>query len=195
MKLLVGFEESGKVRDAFLARGADAFSCDILPTRSPISGRHFQEDIFSALNRGPFDKIILHPPCTAMALSGNPTYAGSTARAEAVEWTVRVIEKAWSVTKCLAIEQPKSALSVKLGKRHQSIHPWMFGHAEKKETWLWLYGFPLLNWTKNVREEMLSLPANISGRIHHMTPGPERQRMRSETFQGVADAMAAQWSI
>jgi len=172
------------VRNAFISKGHDAVSCDILPSRS--EGPHMNRNVMS-LPAGllkKFDLIIAHPPCTAIAVSGNRWYAGTKARSDAVEM-VRVIWN-WPVEK-LCIENPVGVLNTMCSElpRPQYIQPWMFGHGETKKTGLWTRGLPPLEPTNYVegREQ----------RVWRMAPSETRQRDRSVTFQGIADAMAEQW--
>lgn len=182
LRVLVGCEESGVVRDAFIALGHDAVSCDLLPSRKP--GQHIQADIFVAL-RERWDLIVLHPPCTYTALCGNRHYWNSPLRIEGVEFCKRAWEVACSVCDKVVLEQPKTVMQRYIGKRSQTVHPWQFGHGETKETWLWVKGLPLLQPTNIVegREQ----------RIWKMPPSETRQRDRSVTYEGIAAAMAEQW--
>ena len=188
MKVLIGCEESGVVRDAFARRGHIAWSCDFLPTR--IYGRHWQGDVVEALTLRKWDLIILHPPCDFLTVAGNRWYGegteGHQKRIDSIKWT----EELWTAAKAtgakVAMENPVGVLSGSdLGKPSQYIHPWQFGHGETKKTCLWLHGLPQLKPTNIVegREQ----------RIWKMAPGPNRKRDRSETYQGWADAMAEQW--
>lgn len=183
MKVLIACEESGTVRGEFAKLGHDAWSCDILPSRKP--GNHYQCDLFDVLDYG-WGLIILHPPCTFTALCGNRWYWNSPLRVEGVEFCKRSWDAACSVCEKVALEQPKTIMQRYIGKRSQTIHPYQFGHGETKETWLWLKGLPELKPTNEVdgREP----------RIWKMAPGPNRQRERSVTYQGFAQAMAEQWS-
>ncbi len=194
MKILIGCEFSGRVRDAFAARGHDAWSCDLLPSEN--QGNHIQGDIWAAL-RDSWDFIILHPPCTRIALCGNATYGRGkpkhAGRLEALAWTEALWNAARDCSSRVALEQPKSVLGSRIGKRSQAIQPYQFGHLEQKETWLWLHGLPLLTETNNVFDEMMKLPRKERERIHFMSPSESRGHERSRTFTGIADAMAEQW--
>lgn len=186
MRVLVGCEYSGRVRDAFIKRGHDAVSNDLLSTESP--GPHIQGDVFEAVMMGGWDLIILHPPCTALAVSGNRWYGRGmpkhSERVEAIRWTVRL----WNYAKANAVrvcmENPVGVLPM---KPTQYIQPWEFGHGETKKTGLWL---------ENLRP---LLPTDIvDGReqkIWKMPPSKDRAKLRSLTYQGVADAMADQWGV
>lgn len=181
MRILVGFEESGIVSGAFRALGHEAWSCDLLPTRGDALW-HMQCDIEEAL-RGAFDLWILHPPCTATAVSGNGTYAGTAAREEACEFVADLYRRE-GPPRC--IEQPITVVPTMTGIRpSQYINPWEFGHGETKKTALYLRGLPSLKPTNIV--------AGRTNRVWKMSPGPLRARMRSETYRGIAAAMADQW--
>ena len=183
MKVLVACEFSGTVRDAFLFRGHDALSCDMLPTERP--GPHYQGDVFDIIDDG-WDMMIAHPPCTHLAVSGARHFAQKRAdgrQQSAVEFFMRL---AAADIPRIAIENPISIMSRVYRKPDQIIQPWQFGHGETKATCLWLKGLPLLT------------PTNIvpgrDQRIHNMPPSPDRWRERSRTFTGIAEAMAEQWS-
>ena len=180
MKILVACEFSGIVRNAFLAQGHIAVSCDILPTES--SGPHYQGNIQDILNNN-WDMMIAHPPCTHLAVSGARWFKGKQVeQAEALDFVQMLLS---APIKRIALENPVSIISTKIRKPDQIIQPWMFGHGETKATCLWIKGLPLL------------VPTNIvkgrTPRIHHMSPGPNRAKFRSLTYQGIAQAMAAQW--
>lgn len=180
MKVLVACEYSGTVRDAFIKRGHDAMSCDLLPTDKP--GPHYQGDVLNIINDG-WDLMIAHPPCTHLAVSGARWFKDKkTEQAEALEF-VRVLLSA-NIEK-IALENPVSIISSHIRKPNQVIQPWQFGHGETKATCLWLKNLPLLKPTNIVdgREQ----------RIHKMPPSKDRWKLRSTTFQGIADAMAEQW--
>jgi len=182
MKVLVACEYSGRVRDAFIAKGHDAWSCDLLPTDVP--GPHFQCDVADILGND-WDLMIAHPPCTHLAVSGARHFAAKKASGvqdEALDF-VRMLLNA-NIPK-IALENPISIISSRIRKPDQIIQPWQFGHGETKATCLWLKNLPKL------------VPTNIvsgrSDRIHKMPPSPDRWKLRSTTYQGIADAMAEQW--
>lgn len=186
MKALVGFEVSGKVREAInKLDGWEAFSCDVEPSDDD-SPRHYEQDIYFGLYRDHWDLIILHPPCTALALSGNRWYGKDCPRHEyrlkAIRWTMEVWHEACKLAPHVAMENPVGVLPM---KATQYIQPWEFGHGEKKKTGMWLHNLPPLMPTDIVsgREE----------RIWRMAPSADRAKLRSETYQGIADAMADQW--
>lgn len=180
MKVLVACEYSGIVRDAFIQRGHNAISCDILPTETP--GPHYQGDVRDILNEE-WDLMVAHPPCTHLAVSGARWFKDKKVeQAEALDF-VRLLLSA-PIEK-IALENPISVISTKIRKPDQIIQPWQFGHGETKATCLWLKNLPKL------------VPTNIvSGReakVHRMSPGPNRWRERSRTYLGIANAMADQW--
>lgn len=182
MKVLIACEYSGRVRDAFIAKGHDAWSCDLLPTDAP--GPHFQCDVADILNND-WDLMIAHPPCTHLAVSGARHFAAKKASGvqDAALDFVRMLLNA-NIPK-IALENPISIISSRIRKPDQIIQPWQFGHGETKATCLWLKNLPKL------------APTNIvdgrSDRIHKMPPSPDRWKLRSTTYQGIADAMAEQW--
>lgn len=184
MKVLVGCEESGVVRDAFIARGHDAMSCDLEPTRRP--GPHYQGDVFDVIDY-PWDLAIFHFPCTHTSVSGAKHFAAKWAdgrQAAGVALFMRGWRRAVHIPR-VAFEQPVSILSSLFRKPDQIIQPWQFGHGEIKATCLWLRGLPPLTPTQVVDGR--------EARVHLMPPGPNRARDRSATYQGIADAMAEQW--
>ena len=195
LKVLVGCEYSGTVRDAFRRLGHDAMSCDILPT--DVDGPHHQGDVFDLLGQR-WDLIIAHPPCTALTVAGNSTYGeGQPKYAErlaSVEWTVGLWNRCKEASPRVCMENPVGVLR-RLGGMHapQYIQPYEFGHMEQKKTGLFLHGLPNLKPTNNVYEEMMKLPKRERERLHYLPPSPDRWKLRSTTFAGIAEAMAAQW--
>jgi site-specific DNA-cytosine methylase len=182
MRVLIACEFSGTVRDAFLAFGHDAMSCDLLPTERP--GPHYQGDIRDILGDW-WDLMIAHPPCTHLAVSGARWFKDKVQeQAEALEF-VRLLMDA--PIPRIAIENPISIISSRIRKADQIIQPWQFGHGEVKATCLWLKNLPKL------------VPTNIVdgrvARVHRMPPGPDRWKERSKTLAGIAAAMAAQWAL
>jgi hypothetical protein len=186
MKVLVACEYSGRVREAFRARGHDAWSCDLLDADdgSPF---HIKGDAVQLLDRG-WDLLCAHPPCTRLANSGVRWLSERGLWAELDE-ACRLFSKFLGAPiPKIAVENPiphKYALE-RIGARYtQIIQPWQHGHPETKATCLWLKGLPEL------------IPTNVvegrEGRIHKLPPSPDRWKLRSTTYQGIADAMAAQW--
>jgi|SRR5690554_3427460 len=197
MKVLVACEYSGKVREAFRRRGHDAWSNDLLPADDG-SEFHIQGDCAEVIKSREWDLIIMHPPCTALTVAGNSTYGEGQRkydeRLEAVAWTVALWGLAKSHSKAVAMENPVGVLPRMGGiKPAQYVQPWMFGHMEQKKTGLWLHNLPKLTDTHNVYNEMMKLPKSERERLHYLPPSKDRWKIRSETFQGIADAMAEQW--
>ena len=169
MKVLIGCEFSGIVRDAFIRRGHDAWSCDLLPTES--LGPHFQKDIFEVIENG-WDLAIFHPPCTHLAVSGAAWFKYKVKeQAEALGFVRKLLD--CSIPK-YALENPISIIYTRIRKPDQIIQPWMFGHGETKATCLWLKNLPKL------------VPTNIvpgrEQRLHRLPPSPDRWKLRSRTF-------------
>lgn len=181
MRVLVGCEYSGRVRQAFRNLGHDAFSCDLLESED-ASPFHIQGDVLPILTDG-WDLAIFHPPCTHLAVSGSRWFKDKVKeQAEALAFVQTLMDAPISM---IAIENPISVISSRIRKPDQIIQPWQFGHGETKATCLWLKGLPKLTPT--------SVVDGREARVHRMPPSPDRWKERSRTYQGVADAMAAQW--
>lgn len=180
LKVLVACEYSGRVRDAFLSRGHDAVSCDLLDTE--VAGPHYKRDVTDLLGDG-WDLMVAHPPCTHLAVSGARWFKEKRAEQEEALEFVRLLLSA--PIPMIALENPISIISSRIRKPDQIIQPWQFGHGETKATCLWLKNLPKLH------------PTNIvdgrENRVHRMSPGPNRWKERSRTFEGIAEAMADQW--
>lgn len=192
MRVLIACEYSGRVRDAFLARGHDAMSCDLLPTESP--GPHYQGDIFDVIGNG-WDLMVAHPPCTYLAVSGlhwNGRVAGRAEKTEDALEFVRALMAA-GIPK-IAVENPVSCISSRIRKPDQIIQPWWFGEDASKKTCLWLKGLPPLRETNRLPGDEKTRRANqtASGQ-NKLAPSPDRWKERSRTYQGIANAMAEQW--
>lgn len=184
MEIIIVGEESGTVRDAFIAKGHDAMSCDLLPTRKP--GPHYQGSFDDVIDY-PWDMALIFLPCTHTSVSGAKHFAEKRMdgrQQAAISLLFRAKRKTEHIPK-VVFEHPVSILSSKWRKPDQIIQPWMFGHGETKATCLWLKNCPPLEPTNIVegREQ----------RIWKMAPSETRARDRSETFQGIAYAMAEQW--
>jgi site-specific DNA-cytosine methylase len=180
MRVLVACEFSGTVRDAFAARGHEAWSCDLLPTEKP--GNHVQCGVLGLLERG-WDLMIAHPPCTHLAVSGARWFKDKRhEQSVALEFVRRLLDAPIAM---IALENPISIISSKVRKPDQIIQPWQFGHGETKATCLWLKNLPKLTPTNIVDGRI--------ARVHHEPPGPDRWKNRSRTYPGIADAMADQW--
>lgn len=192
MKVLIACEYSGRVRNAFIARGHDAMSCDLLPSDAP--GPHYQGDVFDIIGDG-WDLMIAHPPCTDLAVSGAKHFAAKRAdgrQAAALAFVQRLLD---APIERIALENPVSIISSHIRKPDQIIQPWMFGHEATKTTCLWLKGLAHLTPTnvvgkgsRHVTKSGKSLPT-----WYNLPPSADRWKIRSATFQGIADAMAAQW--
>lgn len=182
MKVIVACEFSGIVRDAFIARGHKAVSCDLLP--SERDGPHLQQDIRSVDLRR-FDLLIAHPPCTALASSGARWFKDKVEeQQEAIRFCTWLLE---APVAHIALENPIGVLSTHIRKPDQIIQPWQFGHGETKATCLWLKNLPFLSPTNVVEGR--------ANKIHHAPDSKDRWKRRSRTYTGIAEAMASQWSI
>lgn len=179
MKVLIACEFSGRVRDAFLRRGHDAISCDLLPSEK--EGPHYQGDVRDILEDD-WDLMIAHPPCTYLARSGAQhwnEWNRETQREAALDFIEVLL---FAPIRRVALENPPGAIGSNIQKASQYIHPYQFGHPYKKKTGLWLRNLPFLKPT-NIVEPMASY-AHTEVRL---------QRDRSRTFPGIAEAMADQW--
>jgi site-specific DNA-cytosine methylase len=182
MKVLIACEYSGIVRDAFIAQGHDAISCDLLSTDA--LGPHYQGDVREILNDS-FDLMIAHPPCTHLAVSGARWFKDKQAeQVEALDF-VRLLLSA-PIDK-IALENPISIISSRIRKPNQIIQPWQFGHGETKATCLWLKNLPCLTPTNIVEGR--------EAKVHRMSPGPDRWKLRSATYKGIAQAMGKMTAI
>jgi len=201
MRVLIACEYSGAVRDAFIKQGHDAMSCDLLPT--DVAGPHYKGDVFDVINDG-WDLMIAHPPCTYLAVSGNRWLYNKDGSKNEERWKnreagldfVRLLMNA--PIERIAVENPVSVISSEIRKPDQIIQPWQFGDEAQKTTCLWLKNLPELKPTKIVgKGEMVTYKSgNTMPKWYadaFKLPKAERQKLRSKTFQGIADAMADQW--
>jgi len=195
MRILIACEYSGTVRDAFIRAGHDAMSCDLLPTDVP--GLHYQGNVMDVIGDG-FDLMIAHPPCTYLSVSG-------------MHWTTRGLRDPQLTIDALAfvqllmdapisriaIENPVSIISSRIRKPDQIIQPWMFGHDASKKTCLWLKGLPMLTPTRTIAPRMVNCKPRYGNQTdsgqNRLAPSADRWKIRSETYLGIADAMANQW--
>lgn len=177
---MIACEFSGIVREAFSARGHDAWSCDLLETEIP--GNHITRDVLTMIDEG-WDMMIAHPPCTHLAVSGARWFKYKIEEQKDALRFVRDLMDAPIEKICL--ENPVSIISTRIRKPEQIIQPWQFGHGETKKTCLWLKGLPLLIPTKIVDGRL--------ARVHRESPGLDRWKNRSRTMSGIAEAMATQW--
>lgn len=194
MKVLIACEYSGIVRDEFLKLGHDAISCDLLPTDSP--GPHYQGDVFDIIGNG-YDIMIAHPPCTYLTNSGVTWLHKDIKRwpmlFDGAEFFKKLLNA--PIPK-IAIENPimhKYAKAIIGVEKTQVIQPWQFGHPESKATCFWLKGLDPLKETNNVKEQFLKRDKKEAQRLHYLPPSPDRWKIRSKTFKGIAEAMAQQW--
>ena len=190
MNILIACEYSGTVRDAFARQGHNAVSCDLLP--SDTDGHHVIGDIRDLLD-GEWDMLIAFPPCTHLAVSGARWFPEKRADGRQQEGIDFFMDMVNAPIDRIAIENPIGIMSSHYRKPNQIIQPWMFGHLEQKSTCLWLKNLPTLESTDNVLEAMMDLPKNKRDRLHYLPPSEDRWKLRSKTFQGIADAMADQW--
>ncbi len=190
MRVLIACEFSGIVRNAFRARGHDAWSCDLLPAED--GGEfHYQADASGLsywatggeLRRSYWDLLIAHPPCTHLAVSGARWFKDKKVeQREALAFVARLMA---APVPRIALENPISIISSRIRKPDQIIQPWQFGHGEVKATCLWLKNLPKL--------EPTDIVDGRTPRVHFASPGPDRWKERSRTMTGIAEAMAEQW--
>ena len=217
MRVLVACEYSGTVRDAFLAAGHDAMSCDLLPTDSP--GPHYQGDVFDIINDG-WDLMIAHPPCTYLSVSGMHWTTRGLRDPQLTEDALDFVRRlmAAPIDK-IAIENPVSVISSRIRKPDQVIHPYQFGHDASKKTCLWLKNLPPLKTTDFVEPRMVCCGLTMKRGDKHscpncngskaakprwgnqtdsgqnkLAPSADRWKERAKTYSGIAKAMADQWS-
>ena len=181
VRVLIACECSGVVRRAFRRLGFEAWSCDIQPS-DDASAFHYQGDVRRILSLG-WDLMIAHPPCTYLAVSGARWFKDRKQEQEDALDFVRLLLDA--PVPRIALENPVSVISTRIRKPDQYIQPWQFGHGETKKTGLWLKNLPKLQPTDIVDGR--------ESRIHRLPPGPNRGKIRSQTYEGIADAMAHQW--
>jgi site-specific DNA-cytosine methylase len=195
MRVLIACEYSGRVRDAFLAAGHDALSCDILPT--DVSGPHYQGDVRDIINDG-WDLMVAHPPCTYLSVSG-------------MHWTTRglrdpkLTEDALDFVRLLldapieriALENPVSVISSRIRKPDQIVNPYEFGHDASKKTCLWLKNLTPLLPTNMIEPRIINGRKRWGNQTdsgqNKLAPSADRWKIRSETYEGIAAAMASQW--
>lgn len=195
MRVLVACEYSGRVRDAFAARGHDAMSCDLLPTDAP--GKHYQGDIFDVLDAG-WDLMIAHPPCTYLCSSGlhwNKRIDGRQALTDdALLFVKRLLD---APIDRIALENPIGYISSQIRKPDQTIQPYQFGHDASKSTCLWLKNLPVLTPTELIAPRIVAGKRRWANQTdsgqNRLPPSADRWKIRSETYAGIAAAMAAQW--
>lgn len=217
MRVLIACEYSGRVRDAFLTLGHDAMSCDLLDTDAP--GPHFKGDVREVLNDG-WDLMVSHPPCTYLCSSGLHWNKRTPGRQQLTDESLDFVRLLLNAPiKHIALENPIGCISTQVRKPDQTIQPWQFGEDASKGTCLWLKNLPPLAHTETVNPRWIccgvSLPASVgkygcpncegakralprwgnqtdSGQ-NKLAPSEDRWKIRSETYKGIAQAMARQW--
>jgi len=184
VNILVACERSGIVRDAFISRGHNAVSCDIVP--SETDGPHIQDDVLNHLDDG-WDMMLAFPPCTHLSVSGARWFAQKRAdgrQQRAIEFFLALVK---APIKKKVIENPIGIMSTIYRKPDQIIQPWMFGHPETKAMCLWRFSLPPL--------EPTNIVEGREHRIHKMAPSPTRGIDRSRMYPGIASAFAAQYGF
>jgi len=195
MRVLVACEYSGAVRDAFIDNGHDAMSCDLLPTDAP--GPHYQGDVRDILGNG-WDLMVAHPPCTYLCSSGLHWNKRTPGRQEKTEESIEFVRMLMeSPIPKIAIENPIGCISTRIRKPDQTIQPWQFGHDASKSTCLWLKNLPLLLTTKIFPPRIVNGKKRWGNQTdsgqNKLAPSDDRWKIRSETYSGIAKAMADQW--
>jgi|SRR6478735_1481897 len=210
MRVLVGCEESQAVTKAFHALGHEAYSCDLLDCSGGLPKYHFKENFYKIRFTWRWDMVISFPPCDHLAVSGARWFKekrddGRQAAgikffldvwnySDAVENPIGIMNDGRYVKKWFPVLYQEAMDMGFPWKPSQIIQPWQFGHPETKATCLWLKpGVPLLKETFNVYDEMMKLPYGKRAKVHHASPGPERKKIRSKTYLGIAEAIAKQW--
>jgi len=195
MKVLVACEYSGRVRNAFLEKGHDALSCDLLPTDSP--GPHYQGDVMDIIADG-WDLMIAHPPCTYLSVSGMHWTTRGLRDPQLTEDALAFVQLLMAAPiEKLAIENPISIISSRIRKPDQIINPYEFGHDASKKTCLWLKNLPPLRPTEMVEPRIVNGRPRWGNQTasgqNKLAPSADRWKIRSETYAGIAAAMADQW--
>jgi hypothetical protein len=195
VKVLIACEYSGTVRDAFIAAGHDAMSCDLLPTDAP--GPHYQGDVRDVLHDG-WDLMIAHPPCTYLAVSGMHRTARGLRDPQLTEDALDFVRLLLAApVPRIAVENPVSVISTRIRRPDQIIQPWQYGHDASKTTCLWLKGLPALQPTQIVEPRIVDGRKRWGNQTdsgqNRLSPSPDRWKRRSATYPGIAAAMAAQW--
>jgi hypothetical protein len=189
MRVLVACEFTGTVRRAFRELGHNAWSCDILPAED--GGPHIQGDVRQVLGDG-WDLMVAHPPCTHLAVSGaRHFHRKQLEQAEALEFVQTLMD---APIPRIALENPVSVISSRIRKPDQIIQPYQFGHPESKKTCLWLKGLNPLQPTAVMQMRGRWENQTPSGQ-NKLGPSPDRWKIRSKTYPGIAHAMATQWGV
>ncbi len=197
MTILVACEYSGVVRDAFLRRGHSAVSCDLLPCESLNSGDHYQCDVRDLLDHS-WDLMIAHPPCTYLSVSGMHRTTRGLRDPQLTEDALDFVRLLMDADiPRIAIENPVSVISTRVRKPDQIIQPWQFGHDASKKTCLWLTNLPPLTPTQIIEPRIVNGKKRWANQTdsgqNRLPPSEDRWKIRSATYQGIADAMADQW--
>ena len=195
MRVLVACEYSGRVRDAFIDRGHDATSCDLLPTGAP--GPHYEGDVFDIIDEG-WDLLVAFPPCTYLCSSGLHWNKRRPERAAKTEEALVFVQALLAApVPRIALENPIGCISTRVRKPDQIVHPWMFGDDASKATCLWLKGLPLLTPTGSVAPRIVDGRKRWANQTdsgqNRLPPSEDRWKLRSLTYPGLAAAMSQQW--
>lgn len=195
MRVLVACEYSGRVRDAFIAAGHDALSCDLLPTDS--TGPHYQGDVLDIINDG-WDLMVAHPPCTYLSVSGMHWTTRGLRDPQLTEDALDFVRKLLDAPiERIALENPVSVISSRIRKPDQIINPYEFGHDASKKTCLWLKNLPKLASTNFIEPRIINGRKRWGNQTdsgqNKLAPSDDRWKIRSETYKGIAEAMANQW--
>lgn len=195
MRVLVACEYSGAVRDAFIAKGHEALSCDLLPTDVP--GPHYQGDVMDIINDG-WDLMVAHPPCTYLSVSGMHWTTRGLRDPKLTEDALEFVRKLLSAPiEKIALENPVSVISSRIRKPDQIITPYQFGHDASKKTCLWLKNLPLLQPTNMIEPRIVGGKKRWGNQTdsgqNKLAPSDDRWKIRSATYKGIAEAMASQW--
>ncbi len=196
MKILIACEYSGKVREAFRKLGHDAWSCDLLPA-DDASPYHIQGDVLEVLDQG-WDLMVAFPPCTYLCSSGLHWNKRRPGRAEKTEDALAFVQALMDAPiPRIAIENPVGCISTRIRKPSQYVQPHQFGDDASKKTGLWLKGLPLLKPTGHVPPRIVDGKKRWANQTdsgqNRLGPSEDRWKVRSQTYQGIADAMAKQW--
>lgn len=201
MRVLVACEFSGTVRDAFIREDHEAMSCDLLPSESP--GPHHQGDVRDVLGKG-WDLMIAHPPCTYLAVSGMHWTTRGMRDPQLTEDALGFVRLLMNAPiKRICVENPVSVISSRIRKPDQIIQPYEYGHDASKKTCLWLKNLPKLQPTKMIEPRIVTTPSGKTAKRwgnqcsnygqDSLPPSPDRWKLRSATYLGIAEAMAKQW--
>ena len=197
MRVLVACEYSGTVRNAFMRAGHYALSCDLLPSDSPI-GDHYQGSVLDILDHG-WDLMIAHPPCTYLSSSGLHWNKRRPERAKQTEEALDFVRLLFDAPiPKIALENPIGCISTRIRPPDQTVQPWQYGHDASKATCLWLKGLAPLRPTSFVEPRIVDGKRRWANQTdsgqNRLPPSADRWKIRSETYSGIAEAMASQWT-